>query len=467
MRLLSAALLAFLCVAQPAMGESLTGPMDMPGEAAGGLSLPPTAKPLSETSSEEDKKVDAAAEVEYAISQANEEYDAAFKKLAPEQQAKLQELEDAYTKETLEINATLVNTGFEFKHCAGGDAEFAKNLPHYQSAMGVYRNGLLAELMPMRDRHRARRRLEAAFIDQNLLERRYNLITSLAIAKESGARESAMAAGEFEKTDCKALQEKLDGALQKAGGHRSTAGAVPPEKLKQVLDGVRRGDPEATIALAMMHLAGSGVQKDPDKGIRMLTALAEKGNDRAQYMLGLALGTDLLGQKPDKEKAKYWLQQSAGQGNKKAAQMLEVLAHEKPPEPLEEVRRKAEAGDMNAEHDLAIRYAYGLGGLERDAAEALKWELRAAGKGHPLAQSDLAIMLLNDNKPQDALVWMTKAAENGVVNSQYQLGTLYFKGLHVPKDEEKAVYWLRKAGAGGDSRAIQLLEQIELQKMKK
>ena len=56
--------------------------------------------------------------------------------------------------------------------------------------------------------------------------------------------------------------------------------------------------------------------------------------------------------------------------------------------------------------------------------------------------------------PQDdkqAAHWYRKAAEQGELNSQYNLGVMYANGEGVPEDMTKAKYWLNKAFKGSDA----------------
>ncbi len=58
--------------------------------------------------------------------------------------------------------------------------------------------------------------------------------------------------------------------------------------------------------------------------------------------------------------------------------------------------------------------------------------------------------------PQDskqAVTLFRKAAEQGHVLAQYELGIMYSKGLGVPQDSKQAVTWFRKAAEQGDASA--------------
>ena len=56
--------------------------------------------------------------------------------------------------------------------------------------------------------------------------------------------------------------------------------------------------------------------------------------------------------------------------------------------------------------------------------------------------------------------WYRKAAEQGQVDAQYNLGSFYRKGWGVPKDYAEAVKWYRKAAEQGDEDAKAALKRL-------
>jgi len=87
---------------------------------------------------------------------------------------------------------------------------------------------------------------------------------------------------------------------------------------------------------------------------------------------------------------------------------------------IAEVRKKAEQGDIFAQHTLGSLYELGMG-VPQDYREAVRW-YRAA-------------------------------AEQGYASAQYQLGEEYYDGEGVPQDYQEAVRWYRAAAEQGHTLA--------------
>ena len=85
-------------------------------------------------------------------------------------------------------------------------------------------------------------------------------------------------------------------------------------------------------------------------------------------------------------------------------------------ESIADLRKKAAAGDAEAQTTLGVRYANGRG-VRKDYKEAIKW--------------------------------CRKAAEQGDAVGQYNLGLMYRKGRGVRKDYVAAYAWYRLAAYSG------------------
>ena len=119
---------------------------------------------------------------------------------------------------------------------------------------------------------------------------------------------------------------------------------------------------------------------------------------------------------------------------------------------LEMTIKAAEQGDAEAQLNLGVMYAHGVGAPE-NKAEAVRWFRLAAEQGDVKAQFNLGVMYDNgDGIPEDdaeAVRWYRLAAEQGDVNAQLNLGFMYAKGDGVPEDFVQAYAWFSIAAANG------------------
>jgi hypothetical protein len=151
----------------------------------------------------------------------------------------------------------------------------------------------------------------------------------------------------------------------------------------------------------------------------------------------------------------------------------------------------AEAGQAEAEFDLGVLYAEGMG-VRRDLTEASKWYRKAAEQGNAAAEFALGQMYSRgwgvprdeadairwfqmansvdsdgpptdwalvegygtQRDPQQAAYWYQQAADKGHPEAQYNLGRLYASGEGVKKDEEQAARWVSASATQGYSPAM-------------
>lgn len=142
--------------------------------------------------------------------------------------------------------------------------------------------------------------------------------------------------------------------------------------------------------LSFLSAVAQDNSKPLPKDIRSLTALAEKGDVRAQFKLGV-MYDDGVGVGENNREAVKWFSRAARQEH------------------------------HIAQYSLGWMYAEGDGVLEDDK-EAVKWFLKAAEKGYYKAQYNLGVMytkgegvLENDI---DAWAWLSIAATNGDIESR-------------------------------------------------
>ena len=114
-------------------------------------------------------------------------------------------------------------------------------------------------------------------------------------------------------------------------------------------------------------------------------------------------------------------------------------------------RRAAEQGVAEASFNLGVIYGTGDGVPENDA-EAFKWYRRAAEGGLAVAQLKLGLIyaLGDEGVPEndaEAFKWYRRAAEQGDARAQYFLGVAYYLGQGVPENSAEGYFWLSVAAA--------------------
>jgi TPR repeat protein len=102
-----------------------------------------------------------------------------------------------------------------------------------------------------------------------------------------------------------------------------------------------------------------------------------------------------------------------------------------------------------------------LGNAYRDLGEvdkAIHYYQIAAETGNVSSQTSISCLYDQKGDFKNAAFWAKKAAENGDVLAQYNLGIYYLYGKGVPKNSQTARSYFTMAAEQGDEDAIQILE---------
>lgn len=125
---------------------------------------------------------------------------------------------------------------------------------------------------------------------------------------------------------------------------------------------------------------------------------------------------------------------------------------------VEEVLKRAQAGDLNAQNEVGILYSEGRG-LPQNYLEAKDWFKKAADLGHAGAQVNLGTLYsLGQGAPYSdhmALFWFQKAAEQRNALAFAKLGMMYERGRGVPQSLVEAHMWYSLSAAYGEKRAVE------------
>lgn len=143
-------------------------------------------------------------------------------------------------------------------------------------------------------------------------------------------------------------------------------------------------------------------------------------------------------------------------------------------EQLPEVRKKAEAGDAEAQYRMGLFAIIGKV-VPQNTDEAFLWWRKAADQNYLPAKHDLGVDYC-DGKivPQDrgeGLRWLRKVAEQGeeatgditvlsdIEDARTRLGMAYWYGSGVKRDYTEAVKWHLKAAEQGDGLSQQAVAE--------
>jgi TPR repeat protein len=109
---------------------------------------------------------------------------------------------------------------------------------------------------------------------------------------------------------------------------------------------------------------------------------------------------------------------------------------------LQELEKKATAGDAEAQYTIGISYLYGYNKLVKDEKKAINYFQQSANKGNGNGENALGVCYKYgtgvEKNIERAIEFYTKAVEHANMKAQYNIGVLYQNGEGVVKDEAKA-----------------------------
>lgn len=125
-------------------------------------------------------------------------------------------------------------------------------------------------------------------------------------------------------------------------------------------------------------------------------------------------------------------------------------------EDLAALRRRADAGDPEAQYALGLRYGTG-DGVAHDNAAAARLFSAAAAQGFAPAQARYAVMLAHgygvERDLSEAVLWYEEAAAQGETVAKGNLGFMLLHGQGVEPDPERGAALMREAARAGDHNA--------------
>jgi TPR repeat protein len=139
---------------------------------------------------------------------------------------------------------------------------------------------------------------------------------------------------------------------------------------------------------------------------------------------------------------------------------------------LKATQAKAQAGDVEAQFSLGLKFATGTEGEGQDYEQAAHWYRQAAEQNHALAQFNLAMMYLEgqgvEQDAAEAAIWFQKAAVQGDAGAQFNLGmnhrraSLERKPTNAAESRIEAYKWFQLSAAQGYKGSAAAYEQVNL-----
>lgn len=119
----------------------------------------------------------------------------------------------------------------------------------------------------------------------------------------------------------------------------------------------------------------------------------------------------------------------------------------------------AESGDPDAQFNLGQAYKLGRG-VPQDIGRAQELFSQAARQGHLQAEANYGLILFQNGNREEAMPYITRAANRGEPRAQYIYGTALFNGDLAPRDWPRAYAMMTNAAQAGLPQANASLEQM-------
>jgi TPR repeat protein len=199
--------------------------------------------------------------------------------------------------------------------------------------------------------------------------------------------------------------------------------------------------------------------------IEQLTQMAQSGNHKAQNDLGMAYYEGQLVQQ-NYQKAFYWLNQAASQGDMIAAGNLGLFYENgynvvsvDYPKAIELFEKGAAAGNIAAMSNLGVMYQNGLG-VEKDPNKAYQLFTQAANLGSPLAMYNLGGYFFKQQDANASYKWFKLSADSNYPAGMRQVGFFKEFGVGTNLSYPDAYMWFNLALAHGDKLSQSALNQL-------
>jgi hypothetical protein len=87
--------------------------------------------------------------------------------------------------------------------------------------------------------------------------------------------------------------------------------------------------------------------------------------------------------------------------------------------------------------------------------------IKSADAGDAMAQNDMAVLFLEQNKPKSAVYWLELAAKQQFSDAMQLLGRCYLEGKGLAKNRNLGIMWTAKAASLGHPIALALIQSMQ------
>ncbi|MFV0538305.1 MAG: tetratricopeptide repeat protein [Dysgonomonas sp.] len=122
---------------------------------------------------------------------------------------------------------------------------------------------------------------------------------------------------------------------------------------------------------------------------------------------------------------------------------------------INRLKKEAENGDADAAYELALKYDKGKE-VPKDKDLSIKYYQLSAQNGNADAKYFVALAIMDGSlsgEPSQAFTFLTDAANNGMPDAQYMVGSCYYQGYGVNQDLNLALEWYTKGAENGNANA--------------
>ncbi len=261
------------------------------------------------------------------------------------------------------------------------------------------------------------------------------------------------------------------GAQQPGAARAGSEALLAPAELAAGADlpspGVARGPRSVAdqVKLANDYLAGQGVVRDPRMAAYWYEKAAGADDPVAQLEIGYFYETG-TGVERDPERAAHWYELAASGGSPLAKVNLGVVylwgigVPKNERLAFELMNEAAAQGSGLAACYLGDFYFFGVG-VPQNKGQAERWYRKGASLHNPIAEFDLATMLMDAGASLHDLSTAAKllrhAVASGYVPAMHELGLLLVRNPDLAQSPGEAAGLLNDAAAAGNWRSSMLL----------